>query len=247
MEIVVLIVILIFLSIVLFICLNKLLDSTSESGKDYYFKIINELDEEILKKNESLKNGDKSESLEDKKEIEIVSNNNIDKDLLDVMKNTDYASDNPLEIAKKVDEIFYVNEEEILKNFISNMKVNDDYVIYQRLYNRFSPNFIYKLKTLNDDSQIKVIRKLITDEEREVFDSYLEVKKFKLDKFLLDLNLLIERNVPFIEVMVGTKRKDYSNLSKYIKMVYTDDIYKGMIIKYQDRIYDYSINERDVS
>ena len=99
---------------------------------------------------------------------------------------------------------------------------------------------------LNSSSQVKEICKLISDEEFEVFDAYISTRKFRLKKFLLDLDLLIENNLPKIEIIVGNHLKNYDYLSPYIKTTYSDDIYKGMIIKYQDRIYDYSINERDV-
>ena len=33
---------------------------------------------------------------------------------------------------------------------------------------------------------------------------------------------------------------------RYVNGERIEDIYKGIIIKYQDKIYDYSINERDV-
>ena len=56
----------------------------------------------------------------------------------------------------------------------------------------------------------------------------------------------IEKTNPVIEVITGDKNKNYNHINPYVKTSYSDDIYKGIIIKYQDRIYDYSINERDV-
>ena len=99
---------------------------------------------------------------------------------------------------------------------------------------------------LNREGQINAISKILTDKEYEVFNSYITTRKFKLDKFLLDLDSVVKNNHPEIEVIVGNHSKNYDYLSPYIKTTYSDDIYKGMIIKYQDRIYDYSINERDV-
>ena len=53
-------------------------------------------------------------------------------------------------------------------------------------------------------------------------------------------------NNPTITVYVGDKNESYDNLSKYIKTIYSKDIYKGIKIKYQNKIYDYSLNERNV-
>ena len=47
-------------------------------------------------------------------------------------------------------------------------------------------------------------------------------------------------------VYVGDKSENYDYLSKYIKTIYSADIYKGIKIKYQNKIYDYSLNERNV-
>ena len=116
----------------------------------------------------------------------------------------------------------------------------------ESILDRFSPNLIYKLKMLNKESQVNEISKMLSDEEYNVFHDYIETHKFRLNKFLLDLNLIIERTNPVIEVLTGNKNKNYNYISSYIKTIYSEDIYKGIIIKYQDKIYDYSINERDV-
>lgn len=250
MEIIILTVIVLVLAVILFFALKKLIASITTDSKDYYMKRMQDYDNEILSKAKELELMGKSEDnpIEVKKsEDSDTSIKMVDKDLINIMNETEYSSVNIMKLANKVDEIFNIDEEKIIKDFISNMQINDDYKIYQSLYDRFSPNLIYRLKMLNKETQIKEIGKLIPDNEYEVFDSYLKThKKFTLDKFLVDLSLLIERNRPNIEVLVGNKNKNYDNLNPYIKTIYDEDIYKGIIIKYQDQIYDYSINERDV-
>ena len=73
---------------------------------------------------------------------------------------------------------------------------------------------------------------------------YEELRKTIDEGALFELN--IEKTNPVIEVITGDKNKNYNHINPYVKTSYSDDIYKGIIIKYQDRIYDYSINERDV-
>jgi hypothetical protein len=248
MEIIILTVIILVLAVILFFALRKLIASITMDSKDYYMKRMQDYDEEILSKAKELELMGKNDPVVVQKDKEEVSSNQtIDKDLLKIMSNTEYSGENIMKLANKVDEIFNVAEEKIIKDFVHNIEINEDYKIYQSLYDRFSPNLIYRLKMLNKETQIKEIGKMIPDEEYEVFDSYIKShKKFKLDKFLLDLSLLIERSRPNIEILVGNKNKNYDNLNPYIKTIYDEDIYKGIIIKYQDRIYDYSINERDV-
>lgn len=247
MEIIVLIIIISLLALILFSALKKLIENITSDSKEYYFKKMQDYDAEILKKEQKLSSLTFPNDEEKVKDNErVIQRNAVDRELLNVINSTDYEMANALKIANKVDEIFRIDEEKILKDFVSKTKVNENYKTYQMLQDRFSPNLIYKLKLLNSATQVKTISEMLSDEEYEVFNAYVTTRKFKLEKFLLDLDLLIENNLPKIEVIVGNKTKNYDYLSPYIKTTYSDDIYKGMIIKYQDRIYDYSINERDV-
>lgn len=247
MDIVILVIIIIILTLILFLALRKLVDSISKDSKDYYFKKVQDLDSKLEEKRQeldSIEPQEKRENVESKDRI--IKQASLDRNLLDIINSTDYESINALKIANKVDEIFSINEEEILKKFIENIEVNKNYEHAVSMQARFSPNLIYKLKNLDTKTQIKEIGKMLSDEEYEIFSEYIKRYKFKLNKFLLDLSLLIEKIEPKIEVLVGQKNKNYDHLSKYIKTIYSEDVYKGIIIKYQDRIYDYSINERDV-
>lgn len=245
MEIIVLIIIIGILSIIMFLSLKKLIESINKESQSYYLKNMQELDSKIDEKNKKLleKSEEKKEE-ENKKDVKEV--NLLDKDLLDIYNNTDYENENALKVASKVDEIFNIDEEKVLKDFIKNISIDENNKIYQSILDRFSPNLIYKLKMLNKESQVNEISKMLSDEEYNVFHDYIETHKFRLNKFLLDLNLIIERTNPVIEVLTGNKNKNYNYISPYIKTIYSDDVYKGIIIKYQDKIYDYSINERDV-
>ncbi|MDD5864928.1 MAG: hypothetical protein PUD07_00330 [bacterium] len=245
MEIIVLIIIIGVLSIVMFLSLKKLIESINKESQNYYFKNMQEMDSKIDEKNKKLLKKDEEKiDVENKKDV--IEEKSLDKELLDIYNHTDYEKENALKVANKVEEIFNIDEEKVLKNFIKNISIDENNKIYQSILDRFSPNLIYKLKMLNKESQINEISKMLSDEEYNVFHDYIETHKFRLNKFLLDLNLIIERTNPVIEVLTGNKNKNYNYISPYIKTIYSDDVYKGIIIKYQDKIYDYSINERDV-
>lgn len=246
MEIIVLIIIIGILSIIMFLSLKKLIESINKDSQSYYLKNMQELDSKIDEKNKKLLEKSKENEKEEENKKDVKEVNLLDKDLLDIYNNTDYEKENALKVASKVDEIFNIDEEKVLKDFIKNISIDENNKIYQSILDRFSPNLIYKLKMLNKESQIKEISKMLSDEEYNVFHDYIETHKFNLNRFLLDLNLIIERTNPVIEVLTGNKNKNYNYISSYIKTIYSEDIYKGIIIKYQDKIYDYSINERDV-
>ena len=246
MEIVLLIILTGFLSVIMFFSLKKLIESLNKDSQKYYFKTMQALDKKIEEKNKetNVEITNKEFYEEDKKKVERKEG--IDKSLLDIYNNADYENENALKIANKVDAIFKIDEDKIISDFVKNNTVNENYKYYQSIYDRFSPNLIYKLKMLDKENQINEISKMLNEDEYKVFYDYLKGHKFKLNRFLLDFELNIEKTNPVIEVITGDKSKNYNHINPYVKTSYSDDIYKGIIIKYQDRIYDYSINERDV-
>ena len=169
MEIVILTIIILVLAVILFFALKKLIASITIDSKDYYMKRMQDYDDEILSKAKELelmgKDSDNPVQIEKNKE-DNSNNKEVDKDLLSIMNETEYSSDNALKIANKVDEIFNIDEEKIIKEFLSNIKLNEDYKTYQSLYDRFSPNLIFKLKMLNKETQIKELE--ISIKRREI-------------------------------------------------------------------------------
>ena len=246
MEIVLLLILTGLLSVIMFFSLKKLIESLNKDSQKYYFKTMQALDKKIEEKNKETNEEKINNEFyeEDKKKVEVKEG--IDKSLLDIYNNADYENENALKIANKVDAIFKIDEDKIISDFVKNNTVNENYKYYQSIYDRFSPNLIYKLKMLDKENQINEISKMLNEEEYKVFYDYLKSHKFKLNRFLLDFELNIEKTNPVIEVITGDKNKNYNHINPYVKTSYSDDIYKGIIIKYQDRIYDYSINERDV-
>ena len=246
MEIVLLLILTGLLSVIMFFSLKKLIESLNKDSQKYYFKTMQALDKKIEEKNKETNEEKINNEFyeEDKKKVEVKEG--IDKSLLDIYNNADYENGNALKIANKVDAIFKIDEDKIISDFVKNNTVDENYKYYQSIYDRFSPNLIYKLKMLNKENQINEISKMLNEDEYKVFYDYLKYHKFKLNRFLLDFELNIEKTNPVIEVITGDKNKNYNHINPYVKTSYSDDIYKGIIIKYQDRIHDYSINERDV-
>ena len=160
MEVIVLIVIISLLTIVLFLALKKLINNITNDSKEYYFKKVQDYDQKLFDKENALKDLEPNEIKTNNSTNENEKENKnyeIDKGFLDVVNNTDYEKANALKIANRVDEIFQIDEEKVIKDFISNCKYNKNYKIYETLQARFSPNLIYKLKMLNRDGQITAI------------------------------------------------------------------------------------------
>ena len=68
----------------------------------------------------------------------------------------------------------------------------------------------------------------------------------KVNDFLNYLDDLIDKTSPYIEVQVANSKQNYDHLSKYIKTVVNDSIYRGIKIVYKNKVYDFSLNERNV-
>ena len=91
------------------------------------------------------------------------------------------------------------------------------------------------------------LRQFLNEKEYFLYETYLKMnEKTSIDGFIDYLNELIDLNNPTVLVYVGDKSMNYNYLSKYIKTVYSKDIYKGIKIIYKNYIYDYSLNERNV-
>ena len=70
--------------------------------------------------------------------------------------------------------------------------------------------------------------------------------RVSLEGFIDYLNELVDLNNPYILIYVGNKNENYDNLSKYIVTKYDAGIYKGIKIVYKNKVYDYSLSERNV-
>ena len=68
-------------------------------------------------------------------------------------------------------------------------------------------------------------------------------KNTSIYNFLNYLDYQLQSQSPFIYVLVGNKQENYDYLSDKVKTIYDEKIYKGIKIKYRNKIYDYSISE----
>ena len=146
-----------------------------------------------------------------------------------------------------IDEKFDIDYVGLLKEFLKNVQDDEAYKFVTNLRNKFTSDIIYKLKVLSDNEQIELLNKNLDNKELEIYKAYLTTnKKFNLDSFIDYLNELVDLNNPNITVYVGNKTENYDYLSEHIKTIYSKDIYKGIKIIYRNKIYDYSLNERNV-
>ena len=212
--------------------------------QEYDYMIDKKLDE-LSKINQELK---EKELNKDETNNSINSNNyEFDYHIIDLFNKTKYQDKNIFEINKMIDEKFDIDYIGIIKEFLKNVHDDGEYKFVTELRNKFNSHTIYQLKILSDEEQMEFLNQKLNEKEKQIYKAYLKVNsKYNLDSFIDYLNELVDLNNPSITIYVGNKAENYDHLSNYIKTIYSKDIYKGIKIIYRNKIYDYSLNERNV-
>ena len=210
-----------------------------------YDYLINEKEDKLNKINEEIK----EKELKDSQDDSSLGNSSYDFDynIIDLLNKTTYQDKNVFEISRKIDEKFDIDYVALLKKFLDNVRDEGNYSFCKKFRDKFSSDEIFKLKMMNFSEQKKYMRELLDDKEYDIYELYLDINDNNdIDGFVDYLSEMVDLNSPEVLVYVGKKEENYDYLSKYVKTVYSKDIYKGIRIVYRNKIYDYSLNERNV-
>lgn len=237
----------------MFLILRKTVKKINTQTKLYfvdksqeYDYLINEKVEKLKELDEELKEKEKNK---DNNNGAGSGNNNFEFDfnIIDLFSNTEYQNKNVFELNKKIDERFNIDVDVLVKKFLSFADDDSGYVFCKNLRDKFTSDVIYSLKLLTNDELDVEVRKILNDEEYKLYKLYRDIsEKFSIDGFVDYITELMDLNNPEVVIYVGDKNQNFDSLSKYIKTIYSSEIYKGVKIKYRNRIYDYSLNERNV-
>lgn len=230
--------------------LKKTVDKVNEQTKTYfvdklqvYDDLINEKEIKLKEINEKIEN--KKAELDKLKDTSSKNNYTFDKSIIDIMADADYKQSFFSELQKKIDNDFDLNYEKIILEFIKENVDDKDYNIALKIRKKFDRETIYKLE--NELDLEKAILNILKEDEKYIFDEYKKYNKVKkLNDFLNYIDELISVSSPCIEIQVSNSKQNYNHLSKYIKTVVNDSIYKGIRIVYKNKVYDFSLNERNV-
>lgn len=211
-----------------------------------YDYLINQKEEKLNKISEEIK---EQEKLRVDEEISTKKNTyEFDYQIIDLLNKTQYQDKNIFEINKKIDEKFNIDYVGLLKKFLEQIADDGTYEFCINLRDKFTSDLVYKLKIMDLVEQDKYLEANLEKLEYKIYRLYLSLagKGASIDGFMEYLNELIDLNSPNVLVYVGSKSINYDYLSKYVKTIYSKDIYKGIRIIYRKRIYDYSLNEGNV-
>lgn len=237
----------------MFFILKGTVKQINSQTKLYFVDKLQEYDYLINQKEEKLNSiNQEIKEQEAKKVDEVVTTKKntyeFDYQIIDLLNKTQYQDKNIFELNKKIDEKFNIDYVGLLKHFLEFINDDGTYEFCLNLKNKFTSELVYQLKIMNIDDQTKYLKKFLNKTEYLIYSLYYKMagKGANIDGFMEYLTELIDLNSPNIMVYVGTRSENYDHLSKYIKTIYSKDIYKGIRIIYRKKIYDYSLNERNV-
>lgn len=237
----------------MFLILKKTVKKINTQTRLYFVDKSQEYDYLIKQKVDKLNQLDKEikEKEANKKET-VISNNkqsyDFDYSIINLLNNTEYQNRNIFELNKEIDNKFSIDYISLIKKFVTLTKSADNqYSFCNNIKKKFTSDMVYKLKIMSDLELNNYLKKTLSDDEYKIYKLFTETNTNpNIDNFINYLNELIDLNNPLIVVYVGDKNENYDYLSDNIKTIYSTDIYKGIKIKYQNKIYDYSLNERNV-
>ncbi len=237
----------------MFLILKKTVKKINTQTRLYFVDKSQEYDYLIKQKVDKLNQLDKEikEKEANKKET-VISNNkqsyDFDYSIINLLNNTEYQNRNIFELNKEIDNKFSIDYISLIKKFVTLTKSADNqYSFCNNIKKKFTSDMVYKLKIMSDLELNDYLKKTLSDDEYKIYKLFTETNTNpNIDNFINYLNELIDLNNPLIVVYVGDKNENYDYLSDNIKTIYSTDIYKGIKIKYQNKIYDYSLNERNV-
>ena len=242
-----------FLIFLMFLVLRKTVRIVNAQTKSYFVNKLQGYDDLIHDKELKLSEIDE---LIKNKELGIREENNkenrkgeyaFDTSVIDLLNATQYQDMNIFELNKRIDENFVVNYEELVNDFLTLCDDSKDYNFCLNLRDKFSSDMIYELKSLPHLDMENKLREILDSKEYKVYDAFkLIVSEHSIDNFIDYLDQLVDLNNPKVKILVGSRNENYDHLSEYIETVFNDKIYRGIKIIYRNKVYDFSLSERNV-
>jgi hypothetical protein len=237
----------------MFLVLKKTVGIVNEQTKSYFVNKLQSYDDLIQDKenklqeiDEAIKNREKG-LREETKQTGTGNAYAFDTNVIDLLNSTKYQDQNIFELNRKIDENFVVNYEELIKDFLTLCDDNKDYDFCLNLRGKFTSDTIYKLKSMIPSEMEAELKEMLTEKEYKVYETFkLIVNEHDIENFVLYLDQLVDLNNPKVKILVGSKSENYDHLSEYIETVYSDKIYRGIKIVYRNKVYDFSLSERNV-
>ena len=238
---------------IMFLILKKTVGIVNAQTKSYFVNKLQGYDDLIQDKENKLLEietqiKDKEKGI---KEEETLKSSNqryaFDNNVIDLFNATKYQDQNIFELNKKIDENFVVNYEELIKDFLTLCSDDTDYEFCVNMRGKFDSSVIYKLKSMLKDDYEAELKTMLSKKEYKVYEAFkLVTSEDNVDNFIDYLDQLVDLNDPKVKILVGNKSENYDHLSEHIETVYSNRIYRGIKIIYKNKVYDFSLSERNI-
>lgn len=241
-----------FLVFLMFLILKKTVRIVNSQTKSYFVNKLQGYDDLIRDKENKLQEideliKDREKGIKEENVREVKNGYYFDTNVIDLLNSTQYQDNNIFLLNKKIDENFVVNYEELVKDFLTLCDDSKDYDFCLNLRGKFSSDMIYELKSMMDSDRELRLKEILSNKEYKVYDAFkLIVSEHSIENFIGYLDQLVDLNNPVVKILVGSKSENYDHLSEYIETVFNDKIYRGIKIIYRNKVYDFSLSERNV-
>ena len=242
-----------FLVTLMFLVLRKTVRIVNSQTKSYfvdklqgYDDLIQDKENKLLEIENQIKDKEKGIN-EEETRTNAAGNYAFDSNVIDLFNATKYQDQNIFEINKKIDENFVVNYEELIRDFLKLCDEKTDYDFCVNLRGKFDSDTIYRLKSMLKSDYDEELKKMLDGKEYKVYEAFrLVTSEDSVENFIDYLDQLVDLNDPKVRILVGNKSENYDHLSEYIETVFNEKIYRGIKIIYKNKVYDFSLSERNV-
>lgn len=190
----------------------------------------------------SFKNNNKGNKKVEIKSIKAdINNSDIDK-YIDLFKLEEKNKTLKEDILKEFD----YDYKSIIKEFLRVLNDSNNSKFCNVMRTIFTSDTIYNIKTSNDELE-ETKRVLNNKQYEKILNAYMSInKRFNLEDFIVYLDELVMLNDKQITIYVGNDNDiELDEIDEDIRIEKDENIYEGIKIKYQSRIYDFSLNGRD--
>ena len=244
-------VVILLLVIAMSLILKNAVKTIDDKSKSYFVDKLKEYDYLIDEKEKKLSELEselekRKNGLKDNIEAGSKPSYDFDTSIIDLLTETSYLDKNIFEINKRIEEKFIVNYEDLIKDFLSNVKDDNKYDFCMKLRGKFTSDEIYKIEIMLDEEREEYLEKFLNDDEYMIYKIFISSNRFNMEDFIDYLNRLIELNDPTVTVLVPSSNINFDHIDNKIKTKVSDNIYKGIKILYRNKVYDFSLNEGNV-
>lgn len=236
------IIVLFVLTLVMFLLLKKIVQEISHQSKEYFALKLQDYDDLVEEREKRLIELEKN-----KERIRLEEEGDSEQEAAVVCvsdKLPEYQVEGLLQKMKTIDEEFDLDNDKIVTLFLKENQSRTNEVVHQELLalKKYLGQYeIYRKISGNKQLLFDIIQRLSPASQERINQYHLATNRFNVNDFLEYLEVEIRKSDPVIYIEVGDKDLNYDQWDARIKTVYNDKIYKGIRIRYQDKLYDYSL------